>query len=81
MNKRYFNASSIRLMRFLYALGFPKESFINKNGYENWKFEHTEELQEALDFYFYMRNKNRGINENDTTKKKGLECSNRRTRD
>ena len=65
MNKKYFNASSARLMRFLYALGFSKESFINENGYENWKFEHTENLQEALDFYFYMRKKNKETNEND----------------
>lgn len=64
MNKKYFNASSGRLMRFLYALGFQKESFINEKGYENWKFEHTCELQEALDFYFYMRKKNMEINEN-----------------
>lgn len=46
-------------MRFLYSLGFNKESFINDNGYENWKFNHTPELQEALDFYFKFRKKNR----------------------
>lgn len=55
MKTKYFKASSIRLMRFLYSLGFEKESFINEKGYENWKFEHTPELQEALDFYFNPR--------------------------
>jgi len=50
-------------MRYLYSLGFDKESFINKKGYENWKFLHTPELQEALDFYFALRKKI-GVNEN-----------------
>ena len=56
---KYFNASSVRLARYLYSLGFPKESHINKNGIENWRFEHSSDLQEALDFYFYMRKKMR----------------------
>ena len=55
----YFNVSSIRLMRFLYALGFEKESYINKQNKENWRFEKSDDLQEALDFYFYMRKKRR----------------------
>lgn len=50
-----FVAGSVRLMRFLYGLGFDKESFINENGEENWLFDKGEELQESLDFYFYMR--------------------------
>ena len=66
MNDKYFNASSIRLMRFLYSLGFDKESYINEKGYENWKFKHTPELQEALDFYFKFRKK--GVNENEKRK-------------
>lgn len=57
MNKRTFNASSVRMMRFLYALGFEKESYFNSHGKENWRFEHTDALQESLDFYFYMRKK------------------------
>lgn len=56
-NKKYYNVSSVRLMRFLYSLGFDKQSYINKNQKENWRFEKTEALQEALDFYFYMRKK------------------------
>lgn len=34
-------------------------SVFNKNNNENWLFEKSDELQESLDFYFYMRNKNR----------------------
>ena len=56
-NKKYYHVSSVRLMRFLYSLGFDKQSYINKNQKENWRFEKTETLQEALDFYFYMRKK------------------------
>lgn len=67
LNKKYFIASSIRMMRFLYSLGFEKESFINPKGHENWKFEHTSELQESLDFYFYMREKLKGVNGNGKT--------------
>lgn len=59
MNKDYFNVSSVRLMRFLYSLGFEKESYFTKQNKENWRFEKSDALQEALDFFFYMRNKNR----------------------
>lgn len=47
------------MMRFLYALGFEKESYINNKNKENWRFEHTNDLQESLDFYFYMREKSK----------------------
>lgn len=56
MKSKYFNVSSIRLMRYLYALGFEKESYINKSGKENWRFLYSEELQKSLDFYYEMRN-------------------------
>lgn len=46
-------------MRFLYALGFDKESYLDKNQKENWRFIIDENLIEALDFYHYMRNKNK----------------------
>ena len=59
MKNKYYNVSSARLMRFLYSLGFDKESYINDKNKENWRFIKTNDLQEALDFYFYMRNKNR----------------------
>jgi hypothetical protein len=47
------------MMRFLYALGFEKESYINKNGKENWRFYDSENLRESLDFYSYMRKKDK----------------------
>ena len=47
-----------RLAKYLYSLGFERickqENFI-----EYWLFEKSDALNEALDFYFYMRKKNR----------------------
>ena len=34
MEEKIFNVSSVRLMRYLYALGFEKESYMNKNNKE-----------------------------------------------
>lgn len=67
MNNKY-RCESIRLCRFLYSLGFDKRS-VEINGIENWLFDKSPELQESLDFYFYMRKilKNiriKGVNEN-----------------
>lgn len=59
MNNTYFNVSSIRMMRYFYALGFEKESYINKKGKENWRFVNSIKLKEALNFYFYMRQRNK----------------------
>ena len=59
MEIKYYNVSSVRLMRFLYALGFSKESYLDKNGKENWRFIIDNNLIESLDFYRTMRNKNR----------------------
>lgn len=50
----YFRCESIRLCRFLYSLGFDKESHV-ENGKEYWLFERTDELQLSLGFYSYMR--------------------------
>ena len=47
-----------RLSKYLYSLGFNRESIFD-NKIEYWLFEKSDELQEALDFYFYMRKKNR----------------------
>lgn len=60
-----FTCGSIRLSRYLYSLGFDKESII-VNGQENWLFDKSPQLQEALDFFFYFREKikNKGVNEN-----------------
>ena len=57
LNKKY-KCESVRLCRFLYSLGFDKESYINNKGKENWRFNYSENLQKSLDFYFYMRKEN-----------------------
>ena len=72
-----YTCESIRLCRFLYGLGFDKES-VYSNGKEKWLFEKSDDLQESLDFFFYMRKKLKekrikGANENDTTKSKSLD--------
>lgn len=47
-----------RLSKYLYSLGFSRESFCF-NGKEYWIFNKSDDLQESLDFYFYMRTKTR----------------------
>lgn len=59
MEKKFYNVSSVRLMRFLYALGFQKESYFNSKGKENWRFLYDENLSKALDFYHQMRQQNK----------------------
>ena len=58
MENKYYNVSSVRLMRCLYSLGFNKESYINDKNKENWRFFKSDNLDEAIEFYHYMRNKN-----------------------
>lgn len=48
-----------RLSKFLYSLGFDRECSFDENEKEYWLFIKSSELDEALDFYFYMRKKNR----------------------
>lgn len=55
MNK--YKCESVRLCRYLYGLGFDKQSVFDKNNKESWLFNKTEDLQEALNFFFYMRSK------------------------
>lgn len=55
MKNNYYNVSSVRLMRFLFSLGFDKESYINSNGKENWRFKKDKDLEIALNFYYLMR--------------------------
>lgn len=62
--KKYFTAQSIRLMRFLYSLGFVKQSVFDEAGKESWQFEYSSDLQESLDFYFAMRSKITGVDDN-----------------
>ena len=54
--EKYYRACSLRLMRYLYGLGFDKTSDFY-NGKESWIFERSPELDEALKFFFYMRKK------------------------
>lgn len=54
--KNKYRCESVRLCRFLYGLGFDKEP-IQYNGQEAWLFEKSDELQESLNFFFYMRKK------------------------
>ena len=58
MENKYYNVSSVRLMRYLYSLGFNKESYINDKNKENWRFFKSDNLDDAIEFYHYMRNKN-----------------------
>ena len=58
MENKYYNVSSVRLMRYLYSLGFNKESYINDKNKENWRFFKSDNLDEAIEFYHDMRNKN-----------------------
>ena len=56
MNRKY-KCESVRLCRFLYGLGFDKESKFDENNNEYWLFERSQELQNSLDFFFSMRKK------------------------
>lgn len=47
-----------RLSKYLYSLGFARESFYFREK-EYWLFEKSDALKESLDFYFYMRAKNK----------------------
>ena len=57
MNNKY-KVQNKRLSKYLYSLGFERESYFEDNK-EYWLFIKSNAFQEALDFYFYMRNKNR----------------------
>lgn len=56
MSKK-FKCESVRLCRFLYSLGFDKESRFDREGKEYWLFDWSQELQNSLDFFFVMRKK------------------------
>jgi hypothetical protein len=55
MDKKYI-CESVRLSRYLYSLGFDKKSIII-NGKEVWEFSKSDDLQDALNFFFSMRKK------------------------
>lgn len=56
--KDKYKVKNKRLSKYLYSLGFSRESYFD-NGIEYWLFDRSNAFQEALDFYFYMRDKNR----------------------
>ena len=67
--KTKYRCESIRLCRFLYSLGFEKES-IQYNGKEAWLFQRSNDLQKSLDFFFLMRKtlkdkRLKGVDENE----------------
>lgn len=47
-----------RLSKYLYSLGFNRECCFDNKG-EYWLFIQSINFKEAMDFYFYMRKKNR----------------------
>ena len=55
---KFFKTKSKRISKFLYSLGFDKKSYFDENGNEYWLYCRSKDLNEALDFYFYFRNKN-----------------------
>lgn len=56
--KNKYKVKNKRLSKYLYSLGFNRENYYD-NGIEYWLFDKSNAFQEALDFYFYMREKNR----------------------
>lgn len=53
-----YKTNNKRLSKYLYSLGFERECrYINEKEY--WFFQESSDLKESLDFYFYMRRKNR----------------------
>lgn len=42
-------------MRFLYSLGFERESYLDASGNEHWRFEKSDLLLEAMEFYKRIR--------------------------
>ncbi len=54
-----YKVKNKRLSKYLYSLGFNREYYTDDNKIEYWLFDKSDVLKEALDFYFYMRDKNR----------------------
>lgn len=53
-----YKTNNKRLAKYLYSLGYERKSIIVDQK-EYWVFEESSTLKESLDFYFYMRKKNR----------------------
>ena len=54
-----YKVKNKRLSKYLYSLGFDRQCFINTENKEYWMYKESNNLYEALDFYFYMRKQNR----------------------
>ena len=54
-----YKVKNRRLSKYLYSLGFNRECGFDDNNIEYWLFEKSDVFKEALDFYFYMRDKNK----------------------
>lgn len=53
-----YKVKNKRLSKYLYSLGFDRENIVDDEN-EYWLFEESDVFYEALDFYFYMREKTR----------------------
>lgn len=58
LNMNKYKVKNKRLSKYLYSLGFKRECLFDRE-IEYWLFDESNEFHEALDFYFYMRKKNR----------------------
>ena len=47
MNNNFFKCESVRLCRFLYSLGFEKESKFDEKNNEYWIFKRSQDLQKS----------------------------------
>lgn len=54
-----YKVKNKRLSKYLYSLGFDRVSCFDKESNEYWLYKESDTFHEALDFYFYMRKKNR----------------------
>ena len=54
-----YKVKNKRLSKYLYSLGFEREINFDNTGKRIWMYKESEVFHEALDFYFYMRKKNR----------------------
>ena len=59
MDKFNYKVKNKRLSKYLYSFGFDRKCFADAENREYWMSEDSNNFREALDFYFYMRKKNR----------------------
>lgn len=78
-NNKYFKTKSKRTSKFLYSLGFDKNSCFDENGNEYWLYKRSNALNEALDFYFSFRKKQLLAGDYDNEKRNIFEIKNKRS--